>query len=278
MSELAASRTIQAESAMALGHVSLVHEQWGRPFEHSGRAREHHLQFSLQPFRETGAACFPEAWGSKRFEPIGQLFLLPAEQAVRVRSNCPEQRSIVYNFNAQALERWFDGSPDWSARQLERSLSMANPEISRLMTRIGQEMRNPGFASEALIELMAAEIIIALSRQFRGLDSSSKGGLSPWRLRLIDDFLKAHPDRASLTELADTCQLSVRQLSRAFRLSRGCSIGTYIAQFRMEEARRRLASGFSVKDVAKRMGFSSASNFAAAFRRATGETPRSTGF
>lgn len=278
MSELATSRTIQAAMTMPLGQVSLVHEQWRSPYEHSGRSRQHHLQFSLSPFRETGQACFPETWGSKRFEPFGKLFHLPAEHVIHARSNCPEQKSIVYNFDAEALERWFDGSPDWSARQLERSLAMADPEISRLMSRIGQELRNPGFASETLIELMAAEIIIALSRRFRRLDSpSAKGGLSPWRLRLIDEFLEAHPDKASLTTLADACQLSVRQLSRAFQLSRGCSIGTFIAQSTMAEARRRLASGYALKNVAKDMGFSSASNFSAAFRRVTGETPRSSG-
>jgi len=274
MSEIAAVRTVHAEVTMALGQVSLVREQWHDPYDHSGRTPEHHLQLSLLQFPENGRGCFPEAWGSSRFERIGQLFLLPAEQIVHVRSSCPEQKSIVYNFSAQALERWFDCGIGWTAPQLERSLAIVDPEIRRLMIRMGQELRNPGFAAEALIELIAAEITIALARQLRNVEAPSiKGGLSPWRLRLIDDYLEAHPAKASLTDLAEACQLSIRQLSRAFRLSRGCPIGTYIAQFRMEVARHRLASGAPVRNVAAELGFSSPSTFSAAFRRVTGEAP-----
>jgi len=274
MPEVESSRAIQAEVATALGQVSLVSERWHTPFEHEGWTEEHRLQLSLLQFRDNGTCCFPEAWGSKRFDPIGQMFLLPARQIVHARSNCPEQKSIVYNFGIPALERWFDRDIEWSVAQLERSLAIADPEIRRLMMRIGQELRDPGFASAELIELMTAEIIIALSRLLRKLDDGpAKGGLAPWRLRLIDDYLEAHPTGASLTDLAKACRLSVRQLSRAFHLSRGCSIGTYIANRRMEEARRRLALGSPIKTVAIDMGFSSTSSFSAAFRRTTGEGP-----
>jgi AraC family transcriptional regulator len=68
--------------------------------------------------------------------------------------------------------------------------------------------------------------------------------------------------------------MSVRQLTRAFRASRGCSIGRYVAHSQIDHAKRLLATEQTVKAVAHSLGFSSSSRFAFAFRRATGETPR----
>jgi AraC family transcriptional regulator len=271
----AQTRIVHAQVATALGQISLVRDRSLADNEHMGRTPVYHLQLSLLHFPEHGRGCFPEDWGTNRFERIGQLFLLPAGHVFRARTTCPEQSSIVYHFAAEALEKWFEEGIQWNVPQLEHSLALADPEVRRLMVRIGQELRNPGFASEAVIELMAGEVLIALARQLRKVERPSlQGGLSPWRLRLIDDYLDEHSARASLTDLAQLCQLSVRQLSRAFRLSRGCSLGAYIAQYRMEEARRWLASGLPVKEVARHVGFNSTSNFSAAFRRLTGETPR----
>jgi AraC family transcriptional regulator len=70
------------------------------------------------------------------------------------------------------------------------------------------------------------------------------------------------------------CNLSVRHLTRGFRISRGRSIGSFLAENCVENAKRLLASGAQIKEVAYSLGFSAPSNFAAAFRRATGESPR----
>jgi AraC family transcriptional regulator len=66
----------------------------------------------------------------------------------------------------------------------------------------------------------------------------------------------------------------VRQLTRGFRASRGCSIGDYIASRRLDHAKQLLATGQSVKAIAYSLGFASPSSFCFAFRRATGQTPR----
>jgi len=68
--------------------------------------------------------------------------------------------------------------------------------------------------------------------------------------------------------------LSVRQLTRGFRTSRGCSIGDYVVHSRIDTAKRLLGTSESVKSIAYSIGFSSTSSFSYAFRRATGTTPR----
>jgi len=98
--------------------------------------------------------------------------------------------------------------------------------------------------------------------------------LAPWRLRIIDDRLAACRAAPTLTELAGLCRLSVRQLTRGFRASRGCSIGEYVARSQLDHAKQLLATEESIKSIAYSMGFTSPSNFSTAFRRATGQTPR----
>ena len=92
-------------------------------------------------------------------------------------------------------------------------------------------------------------------------------------LRLIEERLSEHDKAPSLSDLAELCGLSVRQLTRGFRVSRGCSIGDYLEQRRIESAKRMLMRGEAVKGVAFALGFASPSSFTFAFRRAVGSSP-----
>jgi AraC family transcriptional regulator len=194
---------------------------------------------------------------------------------VQARSDCRRQRSIICIFDPVAVAAWFGDELEWTDSRLRGSLNIVNPNIRSLLFRIGEEMRNPGFASETMIELMAGQAALELSRYLLGIgESKAPGGLSPWCLKLIDERLTDAGTPPSLHELATLCNLSVRHLTRAFRASRGRSIGSYIAERRIERARELLESGMSVKSVAYATGFRAPSNFAAAFLRATGQTPR----
>jgi len=66
---------------------------------------------------------------------------------------------------------------------------------------------------------------------------------------------------------------SVRHLTRVFRVSQGCSIGSYLSRIRMEQAKSDLIAGESIKVLAPRLGFSSVSSFTSAFRRDLGISP-----
>ncbi|HKT52953.1 MAG TPA: helix-turn-helix transcriptional regulator, partial [Caulobacteraceae bacterium] len=95
-----------------------------------------------------------------------------------------------------------------------------------------------------------------------------------WRLRLIDERLAKPGAPPSLPELASLAALSVRQLTRAFRASRGCSLGDHIADVRIERAKRLLTGQDSIKAIARELGFPSGPNFCRAFSHRAGMTPR----
>ncbi|MFT3966944.1 MAG: helix-turn-helix transcriptional regulator [Sphingobium sp.] len=267
---------IEGEVTTGIGNVQLVRSLWTRPIDKSADgAGHHHLQLSLMPLPARAEGCFPDHWGPHRFEPVGEMFFLPATERVRIRSNCRDQNAIVCTFIPERVAQWLGEAREWSDSRLQGMLDISNPAVRRLLFRMGEEIRSPGFASETLIELMATQVAVELARYFRGIEGDQAlGGLAPWRLRRIDERLAEGSGIPSLQELAELCNISVRHLTRAFRISRGRSIGSYVAEHRMDEAKRLLAGGVSVKEVAFLMGFTAASNFAAAFRRATGETPR----
>jgi AraC family transcriptional regulator len=272
-----AVRTMKVEADMALhiGRVQFVRNVWDAPIDSRGAADQHHLELTLLPHSGEPKGCFPGLWGPHRFERMGEIFLLPAALMFHARSECRKQNSVVCSFDPPAVDEWFEGELRWTDGRLRGGLDIDNGRIRSLLCGIAGELRSPGFASAAMVELMAAQSAIELSRHLMRMEpGSARGGLSPWRLRLIDERIAGDLAPPSLSELAQLCGVSVRHLTRAFRASRGRSIGDCLAEHRIEQSKRLLASGRSVKAVAYTLGFTAPSNFAAAFRRATGESPR----
>ena len=267
--------TVEGEFDTRLARVKVVRGSWDRPIDESGSAPTHHLELNLLPVPGGAGACFVDRWRPNRFEPLGDLFFLPAYRHVRFRSNCRQQNSVICDFSPDALENWFQSRLECSDSLLQQALNLTNDRIRTLLFRIVEEVRNPGFAAETMIELLVSQAAIELTRHMNGFEEERvAGGLASWRLKLVDQRLSDMTSQPSLTELAELCDLSVRQLTRAFRTSRGRSIGAYIAEKRTEHAKKLIASGMSIKSVAYTMGFSAPSNFTAAFSRITGETPR----
>jgi AraC family transcriptional regulator len=185
------------------------------------------------------------------------------------------QSSILCHLDRDAMRTWFGGDLQWTDRRLKAGLDIENVYIRGLLRRLAEEVRHPGFASEVLVELIAGQLAIELGRYCAEItEAAATGGLAPWRLRLIDERLNEIRQAPTLTELAALCKMSVRQLTRGFRKSRGCSIGEHVARSRLKNAQQLLATDQSVKAIAYSLGFASPSSFSYAFRRAVGETPR----
>lgn len=232
------------------------------------------FDLSLTPRLRNARACFPDRWSPHRFEPLGDIYLIPAGQAFHARGDEGGHTALICQLHQHPAHPCFKAEIEWTSRRLESSLNIRNPHIRNLLLRLSEEVLHPGFASDALAEHIAGQLAIEVTRYHASLaDESGVGGLAAWRLRRIDERLKEMSHPPSLTELADLCDLSLRQLTRAFRVSRGCSIGEYIVQHRVELAKRQLEDGQCIKAIAGAIGFDSVSSFGYAFRRATGETP-----
>lgn len=103
----------------------------------------------------------------------------------------------------------------------------------------------------------------------------SSGGLAPWQVRRVTDFLEDHlADDVSLDDLSALVGLSTFHLCRAFKHSTGLPPHRWRLHRRIERARDMLeATDLPVTEVAAAVGYDDPSQLAAAFRKALGISP-----
>lgn len=267
--------TVEAEAQSEAAQVLLTRFHMADPLDDLLRIRDgFRLDLGLTPRPQNARARYADRWGPHRFERIGRLFLIRKGERVHARNEPGAGRSLACHFQPRAIEAWFGEGMEWTEACLEASLDLQAPAVEQVLLRMGAEVRHPGFAQGAMLDALTVQLIIELRRFFTGVGDTASGGLAPWRLRRIEERLADLGSVPALNELAHLCGLSVRQLTRAFRVSRGCSIADHIAARRIEQAKLRLAQGEQVKKIAHELGFASPANFSYAFRQAAGLTPR----
>ena len=234
----------------------------------------YHVNMCLTPRPLDSRAGYRKRWGPHRFERLGDIFLLPPGEELYIKGGTGRQASLICTIDAALLHDVVGRDLEWDDQHLAATLDISSAQVRALLFRVTAEIRHPGLAAVKMLELLGAELAIELGRYcYEVAERPVTGGLAGWRLRLIDERLDERLEAPTLKELADLCSLSVRQLTRGFRVSRACSIGDYVEQRRMEAAKRLLMQGESVKAIAFAMGFSSPSSFTFAFRRAVGISP-----
>jgi len=267
---------VEAEVSTPGATAQLVRFDIDGPVDNVLQRRDSYwLDFCLTPRPNNARGRYCERWSERHFERLGKVFLLPAGEALQTRSDGNNrQNSLLCHLDPEGLQQWFDGELQWTDRHLKANLDIADSSIHSLLLRLAGELRHPGFASATMVELITAQLSIELRRYSAAVDAEPQmGGLAPWRLRLIDERLREDDVQPTLAELAGLCRISVRQLTRGFRTSRGTSLGDHMARVRLERAQQLLATDLSIKAIALTLGFSSPSAFCYAFRRDTGETP-----
>ncbi|CAN5414995.1 hypothetical protein BH10PSE14_BH10PSE14_03020 [soil metagenome] len=266
----------EAELPIPHGVARIMRVANDQPTNHMFRRGEHYwLDLCLTPRPEQARGCYTERWGPHRFERLGEIFLVPPGEALHVRTEAGEnQASIACEIHADAVDRWLAHRLEWTDRRLEGGLDIVHPHIRSCLSRLAEEVRHGGTGSNDLAALIAGQLAIELARYLEAISEGPiTGGLASWRLRLIDERLHRGGPPPSLGELAALCNVSIRQLTRGFRSSRGFTIGDHIAQTRIGMAKRALATEDSIKSIAFALGFASPSSFSYAFGRATGITP-----
>lgn len=232
------------------------------------------LNMCLTPRPLNARACYLRRWGPHRFERLGDVFMVPPGMELQFRGDSGRQLSVLCTIDRAAVEAIVGQALDWDDQRLSATLDITSARLRSLLLRLSEELHHPGIAAERMLEFMGGQIAIELGRFcLEVAERPASGGLAGWRLRLIDERLAVEGPPPSLEDLARLCTLSVRQLTRGYKASRGCPVGDHIEQRRMEAAKRLLVAGESVKAVAFALGFASPSSFTFAFRRAVGTSP-----
>jgi AraC family transcriptional regulator len=218
--------------------------------------------------------------GSRRrdFGVLGKTFILPADCEFVGRGTGGPVRVARCIFERDAYRALVGHDNDFTDAELDRAFDVSNQTVSLLMRRLMQEAANPGFASEALLEGIAAVLLVECGRHiYRDTrdDAGAQRGLSQRHLRTIERYLEeCESGVPSISDLANLCGFSPHYFAKLFRQATGQSVGRYIADWRLRRAEQLLSeTSLPLKEIAFRLGFANAANFSTAFSKEMRQTP-----
>jgi AraC family transcriptional regulator len=235
----------------------------------------HFFDMSLAKRPPGARGYFDEAFTDYR--SLGKIFFLPAGHRYHGEGGQGRQQSLSLFLRARPQDDEDGEFGSAIVPVLSNCLRLESDSIRLLLTRIMQEVTEPGFASDLLLEGLSLTLLGETARLLHNLQSKNlrKGGLSPQRLRMIEERIRIGNRATSIAELAELCHLSPRQLIRAFRAETGETIGAFVQRLTMDRAKTLLSdSEKPIGAIAAELGFASAAAFSTAFHRSSGQYPR----
>lgn len=131
-----------------------------------------------------------------------------------------------------------------------------------------------GYGDDVIKRGIMIEILVDINRAIlerEGVDSRSRSNKA---VTLAMDYInKNFGEPITLESVAKASYLSVNQLCRLFSEHCGTTVAKYITSKRITEAKKMLASGKSVTEVAMLCGFGDYSGFIRVFKKNVGVTP-----
>ena len=193
----------------------------------------------------TGEATSEQGWSYRMFYPkVGHLQRIASELADQPRGIPSFPSPVIYdNYLADLL--------------LKLHTSLENKH-------------NSAMEREALFRWTMAQLIV------RHADSPVVGPLKIDRncVKKIQDYIETHyADDLSLDQLAALVNLTPCYMLRLFNKTIGMPPHAYLNQIRLRQAKRLLARGVAIADVAYQTGFTDQSHMTKRFKRVYGITP-----
>jgi AraC family transcriptional regulator len=158
---------------------------------------------------------------------------------------------------------------------VEPGARFADERLWTLVRMLSDAVGDPDPSARLYGDGLAIAIAARLFALSNKPSSEERGGLAPWRLRRVIEYLEAHiPERIDLPALASLSGLSSAHFSRAFKVSTGLSPYQWQLDARIRRAQVQLIdTDASLDQVAEATGFADAVHFGRTFRKITGMAP-----
>lgn len=129
------------------------------------------------------------------------------------------------------------------------------------------ELNETNIMGHLYADSLAIGLAMQLIRRYSSLNEVriGRGGMAPQKLRKAIDLIDHHLDgeeegRVPLRIIADEVGMSYFHFSRAFKQSIGMTLTNYVAERRIERAKKLIQeTDFPISEIALRSGFSSES-------------------
>lgn len=218
-----------------------------------------------------------------QFRDVGSVFTMNhATGYSSTRSTATASLQIGRNDFDAALRQYAEDTPArWSGIQDFSLTGGLGHLIQALSTAYRESFEATGHTSEASLDLIRSAAVVAIAELInRGHDDHRRERQVASRRNVMRAVELIHGQTAPLTihDLASALDISVRALQDGFRKHLNASPHSVLKTGRIEGARRDLLSGKagSVRDAAKRWGFSNLARFSQDYRSVVGELPKET--
>lgn len=162
-----------------------------------------------------------------------------------------------------------------------RASVVTDEAIIRLAREIATEISGEQLGRSAMLEAQVRQLVIHLLRNHFTVRKSdqielSRAGLVDRRLRRAIEFMHDNFGRElAVEEIASAAYLSEYHFARLFKQITGVTPHVYLANIRLERARKLLAeTTLPISEIASAVGHQSQSHFTKMFKSVTGVTPR----
>jgi len=207
----------------------------------------------------------------------GTIFLLPRGTVDEVNWAGPTHR-VALAIHPRLLTDALEETAHQNDIELREHWDLVDPHISALVTEMTADLGECSPAGTIYGEALANALAVYLVKRYavrRITPTFYKGGLSPYRLKRVLDYISNNLELdISLSDLATIAGMSPHYFSELFRQSIGRSPHSYVLVQRIERAKQLLRSPkCTIIQAGLDVGFQNPSHFARMFRRLEGTTP-----
>lgn len=235
-----------------------------------------------------GTPCFAYVQpGKRRFEGeirSGEVAIIPAGSAWTCRSEGEELPPMLLLYLRPLFVRSAVREVNFAHHEIDLTpqIGFRDKHICHVAMSLLHELNEANVVGRLYADSLATGLAIQLVRRYSSLKDVhiGHGGMAPHKLRraiaMIDHHLSDEEEgRVALRAVAQDVHMSYFHFSRAFKQSMGMTATNYIAERRIERAKKMLEeTELPISEIALRSGFSSQSHFTTAFRRLAGATPK----